>query len=326
MPPAQEAAQPSNAVTVSAPLATDAGAPRAHGRGRGLAAGATAFIVWGLFPLYLAGLRDVPVLQVIAHRIVWCCVIVFALVLARGELGKLRAALSDPAIATRLLTTATLVSVNWVVYVWGVGHGHVVETSLGYFINPLLNVLLGVVVLSERLNRAQWIAVSLAAVAVAYLTVAAGAVPWIALTLATSFALYGLLRKIVPVEALVGLAAETLILLPVSAGWLIWCEATGTGTFGHSGRLTDVLLLGSGAATALPLFLFSYGARLIPYSTVGLLQYIAPSLQLACGVLVFHEPFTRTRAAGFALIWTALLIYAADGLMRARRAAARRTR
>jgi chloramphenicol-sensitive protein RarD len=317
MPAAQRATEAVNAGAASA-LPPPARTLRAGHRGRGLAAGATAFIVWGLFPLYLAPLRDVPVLQVIAHRIVWCCVIVLALVLARGELGKLRAALSDRAVATRLLTTAALISVNWMVYVWGVGHGHVVETSLGYFINPLLNVLLGVVVLSERLNRAQWTAVAIAAIAVAYLTVSAGALPWIALTLATSFALYGLLRKIVPVEALIGLAAETLILLPVSAGWLIWCEAHGTGSFGHASRLTNALLLGSGAATALPLFLFAYGARLIPYSTVGLLQYIAPSLQLACGVLVFHESFTRTRAVGFALIWAALLLYAGDGIRRAR--------
>jgi chloramphenicol-sensitive protein RarD len=313
---------------VASPHAVPASTRVAHVEhsGRGLAAGAAAFIIWGLFPLYLAPLRDVPVLQVIAHRITWCCVIVLALVLARGELGKLRAALSDRSVVTRLMTTATLISVNWVTYVWAVGHGRVVETSLGYFINPLLNVLLGVIVLSERLNRAQWAAVALAAVAVAYLTVTAGALPWIALTLATSFALYGLLRKIVPVEALTGLTAETLMLLPISAAWLIWCAANGTGSFGHASRLTDVLLVGSGAATALPLFLFAYGARLIPYSTVGLLQYIAPSLQLGCGVLVFHEPFTRSRMVGFALIWAALLIYAADGLRRARRAAARRTR
>jgi chloramphenicol-sensitive protein RarD len=286
---------------------------------RGLTASAVAFVIWGLFPLYFAPLHEVAALEVIAHRVVWSCVLVLLILVARGELATLRAALADWGVMWRLTLTATLISLNWLVYVWGVGHGHVVETSLGYFINPLVNVLLGIAVLSERLNRSQWIAVALAAVAVGYLAVNAGSVPWIALTLATSFGLYGLIRKVVRVDALPGLAAETLLLFPLAVGYLLWRAAQGSGALGHAGIGTDLLLIGAGPATALPLYLFAYGARLIPYSTVGLLQYIAPTLQLACGVFVMHEPFDRARLFGFALIWVALAIYAGDGALRARR-------
>lgn len=196
--------------------------------------------------------------------------------------------------------------------------GHVVETSLGYFINPLVNVLLGVVVLSERLNRAQWISVGLAAAGVLYLTVTAGRPPWIALTLAVSFGTYGLIRKTAQVDALPGLAIETALLAPVAAGYLVWCAMKGSGAMGSEGALVDWLLVGSGVATAVPLFLFAFGARRLPYSMVGVLQYIGPSLQLACALLVFGEPFGHDRAVGFALIWSALLVYAADGLVRSR--------
>jgi chloramphenicol-sensitive protein RarD len=181
-----------------------------------------------------------------------------------------------------------------------------------------VNVVLGIVLLSERLNRAQWIAVALASAGVAYLTFVTGHLPWISLTLAFCFASYGLIRKLVQVEALPGLAAETLLLVPCASAYLLWCEASGSGALGHSPPTIDVLLIASGPLTAIPLFLFAYGARRIPYSTTGLLQYIAPTLQLACGVFAFHEPFERTHAAGFALIWTALVIYAGDGLWRAR--------
>ena len=177
---------------------------------------------------------------------------------------------------------------------------------------------LGIVLLAERLNRAQWAAVVLAASGVAYLTYDTGHVPWISLCLAFSFATYGFIRKVVHVEALPGLAAETLLLLPLAIAYLWWCEQSGTGAFGHSTTTIDLMLIGTGPLTAITLFLFAYAARLIPYSTVGLLQYIAPSLQLACGVLAMHESFGRARALGFALIWTALIIYAADGLRRAR--------
>jgi chloramphenicol-sensitive protein RarD len=286
--------------------------------GRGLAAGAAAFTIWGMLPIYLHALKEVPSLQIIAHRIAWSCFFILAWMLLRGELGALRRTLSSPALLGRLTFTALLITTNWLVYVWGVTHGHIVETSLGYYINPLVNVVLGIYFLHERLNRTQWAAVALAAIAVAYLTIEAGRPPWIALTLAASFSLYGLLRKVMSVEALPGLATETLVLLPVAAGYLLWCEHAGTGALGHADPTVNSLLVGAGLVTALPLFLFAYAARLLPYSTVGVLQYIGPSLQLLSGVLLFHESFTGARAAGFALIWLALLLYAADGVRAAR--------
>ncbi len=285
---------------------------------RGLVAGAIAFTIWGLFPLYLHPLREVPATQIIAHRISWSCLFILLWMLWRGGLGSLRGIFTRPALLARLLITALLISGNWLVYVWGVSHGHIVDTSLGYYINPLINVVLGVFVLRERLNPVQWLAVSLAGIAVAYLTFEAGRLPWIALTLAFSFSLYGLLRKVISVEALPGLATETILLLPLAAPYLLWCESSGSGAFAHAGAAISWLLVGSGLVTAVPLFLFAYAARLLPYSTVGVLQYIGPSLQLLCGVLVFHERFDGARAAGFVLIWIALLIYAVDGVVRAR--------
>jgi chloramphenicol-sensitive protein RarD len=289
---------------------------------RGLGAGALAFTLWGLFPIYLYPLRAVPALQVIAHRISWSCLFVLGWMLWRGELGRLSGILTRPSLVGRLLLSALLISTNWLVYVWGVSHQHVVDTSLGYYINPLLNVVLGVMVLGERLNRWQWTAVTLAAAAVVYLTVQAGHPPWIACTLALSFSLYGLVRKMISVEALPGLATETLLLLPAAAAFLVWCGAQGSGAFGTAGALITWLLVGSGLATAVPLFLFAYAARRLPYSTVGVLQYIGPSLQLLVGVLLFHESFGSTRAIGFGLIWAALAIYAFDGLRTARATAA----
>jgi chloramphenicol-sensitive protein RarD len=286
---------------------------------KGFAATAVAFAIWGLFPLYFHPLRQISAFQVIAHRVVWSCVFVLVWTGMRGELSTLRATLANRSVLWRLAITATLITINWFVYVWAVMNDHVVEASLGYFINPLVNVLLGVALLSERLTRAQWTAIALAASGVAYLALVAGRPPWIALTLAFSFGIYGLIRKLVKVESLPGLATETLVLLPVAVAYLFWCESAGTGALGHAGPTVDALLIGSGPLTAITLFLFAYGARLLPYSTVGILQYIAPTLQLACGVFAFHERFERTRALGFALIWAALIIYAGEGLWRSRK-------
>jgi chloramphenicol-sensitive protein RarD len=287
--------------------------------GKGLAATAAAFMIWGLLPLYLHPLHQVSSFQVIAQRVVWACVFVLAWMAARGQLASLPATLANRGVLWRLALSATLLTVNWLVYVWAVMNGHVIESSLGYFINPLVNVLLGVVVLSERLTPLRWIAVALAAAGVAYLTIVTSRPPWIALTLAVTFGTYGLIRKVVRVESLPGLATETLLLLPVALLYLIWCEFSGSGALGHTGPTIAALLIGTGPLTAISLFLFAFGARLLPYSTVGVLQYIAPSLQLACGVFAFHEPFERTRAIGFALIWTALLIYAGEGLLVSRK-------
>lgn len=290
-----------------------------HADRRGLAAAATAFFIWGLLPIYLKWLQSVPVLQVTAHRLTWGCVVAIAWLAVRGELGNIRAALSDPAVRLRLLASAALISVNWITYVWGIANNRVVETSLGYFMNPLVNVLLGVVVLAERLNRTQWIAVAIAAVGVSYLTWSTGHPPWIALTLAFSFGLYGLVRKVVRVDALAGFGTETLLLLPIGIGYLVWCEMAGTGAAGQVGWGMNLLLALGGPLTALPLVLFAYGARRIPYSTVGLLQYIGPTIQLMLAVLLFREPFEGPRVVGFSLIWAALAIYAVDGVWRSRK-------
>lgn len=285
----------------------------------GLLPAASAFAIWGVFPLYFHALNPVPSLQVIAHRIAWSCVFVFGWMSIRGGLASVRAALFNRGVVLRLAAAATLISLNWFTYIWGIGHGRVVETSLGYFIGPLVNVLLGVVLLSEKLTVPQWTAVALATAGVGYLTLMTGNFPWIALTLAFSFACYGFIRKLVKVEALPGLATETLLLTPFAAGYLLWCESVGLGTFGHTDVLTDAMLIGSGPLTAITLFLFAYGTRLLPYSTVGVLQYIAPSLQFMCGVFVLREPFDHTRAVGFTIIWTALVIYAGEGIRLSRK-------
>jgi chloramphenicol-sensitive protein RarD len=286
----------------------------------GLIAAIGAFAFWGVFPLYLNLLAAVPALEILAQRIVWCCVFVIGWVAARGELGAIRVALANRGTRLRLAATGVLISVNWLTYVWAVNNGHVIDASLGYFINPLVSVALGVVVLSERLNRAQWTAVGLAAAGVLYLAIVTGRPPWISMVLAMSFGLYGLIRKVVAVDSLPALATETLLLTPLAAGYLLWLGARGAGAFGHLGVPTDLLLLGSGIATAVPLAMFAYGARRIPLSTVGLTQYLAPSMQFLLGVFFFGEPFPRARAIGFILIWCALAIYAADGLRRSRRA------
>lgn len=296
-------------------------APPVDDSARGLAATATAFFIWGLLPLYLKALQTIPVLQVTAHRLVWGFVFGAAWLALRGEVGQLVTALRTPSTRWRLCLSATLISINWITYVWGIAANRVVETSLGYFINPLVNVLLGVCLLRERLNTAQWTAVAIAAAGVAWLTWSAGHPPWISLILAFSFGLYGFVRKLVKVESLAGFGAETLLLLPIGLGYLVWCEIAGVGAVLNAGLGMNVLLALGGPLTAIPLVLFAFGARRIPYSTVGLLQYIGPTIQLLLAVLVFGEPFGGARALGFALIWTALAIYAAEGVWRSRRSA-----
>jgi len=286
---------------------------------RGLAAAATAFFIWGLLPLYLKALQSVPILQITAHRIAWGCLFAFLWLRMRGEIGQVWAALRDPTTRWRLCASAALISANWITYVYGIAANRVVETSLGYFINPLFNVLLGVVILSERLNAAQWTAVAIAAAGVGWLTWSAGHPPWISLMLAFSFGLYGFVRKVIRVDALAGFASEALLLAPVALSYLIWCELAGSGVMTNGGIGLYLLLMIGGPLTAVPLVLFAFGARRIPYSTVGLLQYIGPTIQLMLAVFAFGEPFRGPRVAGFVLIWTALAIYAGDGLWRARK-------
>jgi chloramphenicol-sensitive protein RarD len=284
----------------------------------GYTAAVSAFVIWGLFPLYLIGLMHVSAMQITAHRITWSCVFVLGWLASRGELGSLWEAVRRDGVLIRLTASAFFIAVNWLGFAWAVNNDHVLEVSLAYFMGPLLNILLGIFVLSERLNRTQWIAVAFAAAGVAYLTFIAGHAPWLALMVGSSFALYGVIRKTVSIDALPGLAVETILLVPFAVGYLIWCEARGIGALGHQSGHVDALLLAGGIVTSVPLFLFSYGARRVPYSTIGVIQFIAPSLQLVCGLLVFREPFESARATGFVLIWIGLLIYAANALWRAR--------
>ncbi|QDH71182.1 EamA family transporter RarD [Marilutibacter alkalisoli] len=287
-----------------------------------------AFVIWGVTPLYWHLLKAVPSWQIVLHRMVWGALLVSAWLLWQRGRGWLAAVLADRRRAALLLASGVLIGLNWSLYIWAVNAGHVVETSLGYYINPLLNVVLGVALLHERLNRVQWISVALAACGVAWLTWSYGRLPWIALGLALSFGFYGLLRKRVAVDAVAGLGVESLyLLLPALAG-LMWIEMHGQGGFLALGGAPgwgwgiDALLVLAGVVSALPLIGFAYAVRRVPLSVVGFLQYIAPTLQLLIGVLVFQEAFDQERALGFAFIWVALLLFAGDGLRRARRQAA----
>lgn len=286
----------------------------------GLLATTAAFLCWGLFPLYWKALDRLPALEIMAHRLAWCFLLVAAYLTLRRGVHWWRPLVAQPRLVAMLCLSAVLIAGNWWLYIWAVNSSHIVETSLGYFINPLVNVLLGVLVLKERLNPRQWLAVAVAALGVIYLTVQLGQLPWIALALAFSFACYGLIRKMAVVESIPALGFESSVLFVPAVAYLVWAEFAGVAGFTHQNALTDALLVGSGLVTAIPLILFAYGAQRIPYSLVGILQYLGPSLQLACGVLIFKEPFSATQALGFGCIWLALAIYAADGLWRLRRA------
>lgn len=285
----------------------------------GLWVAAASFVLWGLMPLYWHLLKAVPSLQIVVHRIVWSALLVVGWLTWTQGRRWLREALARPRVAWMLALSAVLIAFNWSLYIWAVNAGHVVETSLGYFINPLLNVVIGTLFLRERLTKAQWWSVAIASAGVLWLTFNYGSFPWIALALAASFALYGLIRKLAEVESLPGLGVESLYLFLPALAALLWFESSGQGGFfgGWSWQL-DVLLVVGGALTAVPLLGFAYAVRRVPLSVVGLMQYIAPTLQLLCGVFVFGEVFDRDRAIGFVLIWIALAIFAVDGLRRAR--------
>jgi len=281
---------------------------------RGVWYGIAAYGMWGLFPLYWKALQHVPALEILSHRMTWSLLFVLVLLLVRRRWDWLKTAVHTPRTILLFIASALLLSTNWFVYIWGVNAGHIVETSLGYFINPLVSVLMGVFFLGETLRRVQWVAIALAAAGVIYLTVQYGALPWIALTLATSFALYGLIRKTAPLGSLEGLSLETALMFFPALGYLLYLEWTGTAAFGHVDPLTSLLLGFAGVATAVPLLLFAAGARRIKLATIGILQYIAPTLQFLIGVLVYQEPFTMDRVVGFSLIWLALLIYSGENI------------
>lgn len=287
-----------------------------HPSALGLAYGVAACGLWGFMPLYLKALRAVPVLEVLCHRVVWALVLLLPLVWRQGQLGALLAAVRRRRTLAILATSTFAIAMNWLVYIWAVVHGRVLEASLGYYINPLVNVLLGVAVLGERLDRPVRIAVASAAAGVAWLTVRLGQPPWIALVLAVSFGLYGLMRKLAPVGALAGLAIETALLLPLAGGYLLWAVPTGHSPFLAGRPALDLLLLLAGPVTAIPLLCFAGAARRLPLSTMGFLQYLSPTLQFLLAVLVYGEAFDRSRAVAFGLIWMALAIFAAYSVRR----------
>jgi len=294
--------------------------PQPHpGAGAGVVYATLAFAWWGLFPLYFRIVGTVPVVQILAHRIVWSLVLLLGLLAARRQWSWLRQVLQEPRVLAAFTASALLLSVNWLTNLWAVGNGHVIDASLGYFINPLVSVLLGYTVLHERPRRAQWIALSLAGLGVVWLTIAAGRPPWIALVLALSFGAYGLMRKVAVLGPLEGLALETILLAPLAGMALGYWAWQGSGSFPAPDLTTNLWLIGFGPITAVPLLLFAAGARRLPLATLGLLQYIGPTLQFLIGVWVFHEPFTVVRLVGFGCIWLALLLYSVDGWRASRR-------
>jgi len=283
---------------------------------------ALAFFWWGLFPLYFRIVAGIASGEVLAHRIVWCLLLMLALLAWRRQWAWLGPVLRQKKVLAAFVASALLLSGNWLTYIWSVNNGHVIDASLGYFITPLVNVLLGYTLLHERPRRAQWIALAFAALGVLWLTVQTGRLPWIALVLAATFGCYGLLRKVAVLGAVEGLTLETMLLAPLALAAIVIWSLQGHSTFPAPDVLTNLWLIALGPITAVPLLLFAAGARRLSMTTLGLLQYIGPSIQFVLGVWVFHEPFTPARLAGFALIWIALLIYSADGWRVTRRAAA----
>ena len=289
---------------------------------RGIAYAALAFLMWGLFPLYFKALAEVPPTQILAHRMVWSLLFLCGVLTVRRQWQWLPAVLRRPRVVATFTLSALLLSANWFIYIWAVNNGHVIDASLGYFINPLVNVLLGLLVLKERLRPGQWGAVGVAALGVLWLTWQAGQLPWIALLLAGSFGAYGLLRKTAALAALEGLSFETLLLFPLAGAYVVWLTLHGENAFLNTGSdATRWLLVAAGPITAIPLLLFAAGARRIPLSVLGMLQYIGPTIQMLLGLTVFHETFTMARLAGFIVIWSALALYMIEGVWTSRRMA-----
>lgn len=280
-----------------------------------------AYVLWGILPLYFTHLSHIGALEVLVHRIVWSLVFVFALLAWKRQWAWLPALLRQPRVLGAFAASAVLLSGNWLLYIWSVQNGRLIDASLGYFITPLVNVMLGYTVLHERPRRAQWIALAIAGIGVLWLTVQDGRLPWIAILLALSFGAYGLLRKIATLGALEGLTLETMLLCPPALVALIaWWGRPGS--FPAAGLADNLWLLAAGPCTAVPLLLFAAGARRVSMTTLGLLQYIAPSIAFLLGIWVLHEPFSTGRLIGFVLIWVALVVYSADGWRIARRSMA----
>ncbi|TPL04974.1 EamA family transporter RarD [Mesorhizobium sp. B2-4-11] len=291
---------------------------------RGFLLALGAYFLWGLLPFYMKAVAHLPLAEVIAHRIVWSVPIAAAVLVWAGRTADFKAAIRSPRTIAMAALTAALISVNWGVYVWAIAVDRTVETALGYYINPLVSVVVGALLLGERLDRLQIAAVVLAAIAVAVLTIEAGKLPWVSLALAFSFAAYGFFRKTLPIGPSQGFLLEVLLLSVPALGYIAWLIATGQDHFVSGNGVDAALLAGCGPVTAVPLLLFTFGARLLRLSTIGIMQYIAPTIVFLIAVLIFKEPFDTTQAVAFALIWAALAMYSWSMLATARRATSAR--
>ncbi|SAL82955.1 transporter DMT superfamily protein [Caballeronia choica] len=287
----------------------------------GVAYAFAAFAIWGLFPIYFKALHSIGAVEMLAHRMAWSMVFLLVVLTVRRQWSWIVPVMRNRRQLARFAASAVLLSTNWGIYIWAVNDGRIVEASLGYFINPLINVLFGMAFLHERLRPLQWVSVVIAAAGVLWLTWANGAPPWISLALALTFGGYGLLRKTARLGALEGLTLETMLLCPLAAIYLAILGTHGTSGFGHASFGVKVLLIAAGPITAVPLLLFAAGARRIPLSMLGLIQYITPSLQLLIGVLIYQEPFGHDRLMGYGAIWAALAVYSLEGIWRARQVA-----
>ncbi len=292
---------------------------------RGILAGIGAYTLWGLFPIYWRWLEQDPAIEILAHRMVWSLVFIMGILLLKGELNWLKDALKNRRTLAIYATAAALLTINWYTYIWAVNAGYVVEASLGYFINPLVNILLGVIFFREKLRMGQLVAVLLAVLGVVYLTFNYGSLPWISLVLAFSFASYGLIKKAAPLESMQGFGLETSMTFLPALAFLLYRQSVGIAAFANQGVLITLLLVLAGPVTAIPLLLFGYSARKIPLSMPGFIQYITPTLQLLLGVFLYREPFPVNRLVGFAVIWIALLVYSLEGLVINRRQKAGRS-
>ncbi|WP_037463965.1 EamA family transporter RarD [Shimazuella kribbensis] len=270
---------------------------------------ASAFLLWGILPLYWHYMNNVPALQILANRIFWSFLFIAILLTIKNQWFQVKQALQDWKVVFSILGCSIFISANWFIYIWAVNNGHVIETSLGYYINPLISIAFGTIFLQERLKRWQWIALVLALIGVIIQTIEFGQVPWIALSLSFTFALYGLSKKLLKVEAIISLALETMMVAPFALGYLLYLEGSGTGSFSQIPLPSVVLLIFSGVITAIPLLWFAQGAKRVPLSTIGFLQYLAPTIALILGVFFFHESFTRSDWISFGFIWIAIFIY-----------------
>ncbi len=286
---------------------------------KGILYGLSCYTLWGFLPIYWKMIERVPSLEIVGHRTVWSFVFVLVYVVVTRTWAGFKPIRENRKILWIYLATGILMSSNWLIYIWAVNSGYIVESSLGYFINPLVNVLLGVLFLREKLRLWQWVPVALATLGVAYLTVSYGQLPWIALSLAFTFGFYGLIKKTAALDSISGFTIESGFVMIPALGWLLYLEFVGRGAFGHGPALETLLLVLAGVATGLPLLWFGAAARRVHLSTLGFMQYIAPTFQFLIGVLIYGEDFSQDRIIGFSIIWTALLIFSIDGVLHRRK-------